>query len=325
MLSFFRSHQPLALFILPVIAVLLWLPAFIDPRPFSVEHTMPLYELSCKWLADQPFISTLIGVILVTGGAFLLNYIVSAHEVLGRYTYLPALFYVVLMSCTRQMLTLHPLLFANIFIMLALHKLYSTYRRDLAFAQVFDAGSLVAIACLFYLPAIVLFPIIWVGLAVLRPFIWREWLISLFGLVMPFLFVAVFYYWYGQLRYLWEDKMLFPIKNRFFQFQLSRSFIMLLVVLSWLFLLSAAQLITGIRVSKLKAKNTLLVLVWLSLFSAVSMLLAPTVSVTYYAFLVLPLAIFFANYFSVVKRGWWAELMFWLLVGSIIFNHVFAA
>jgi hypothetical protein len=322
MLRFFRSYQPLALFILPVIAVLLWLPALMHPVPVSVEHTMPLYRILVGRLSDLPLLSAIIGLVLATGGAFLLNYITSAHEVLARASYLPALFYLVLVSCAKPLLTLHPLLFSNVLIMLAVHNLFSSYRRDTAFGPAFDAGFLISLATLFYLPSIVMFPVIWVGLAVLRPFVWREWIISLLGLAVPFLFVAVYYFWFDRLEQLWQDTVLFPVMNRFSQFQASPSFMVLLGVLVWLFLLSAAQLVTGIRVSKLKAKNTLLVMVWVSVFSASSMLLAPSVSVMYYIFLAIPLAVFFANYFLFVKRAWWGESMLWILAGAIVFHHI---
>lgn len=325
LISLFRTNQPLALFVLPVIVALLWIPALIHPIPVNTAHAMPLYELVCGWLTGYPVLASVIGILLVTGGAFLLNYFMNDHEVLSRQSYLPSLCYGVLMSCTTPLLGLHPVLFANIFLMVALHKVFSTYRRDMAAGPVFDAGFFIAVAALFYFPSIVLFPVVWVGLAVLRPFIWREWVISVLGLMVPFLFVAVFYFWFDKLEYAWNDKIIYPVVNRFFQFEASASFIVLLCMLSWLFVLSSGKLVTGIRVSKLKAKNSLLVLVWLSFFSAVSMLFAPSVSVTYYAFLAVPLAVFFANYFLLVKRGWWGELMFWLLLAAIIFDHIATA
>ena len=261
-LRLFRSIQPLALFILPVITALLWLPSLMDPPKVDLGHAMPLFKLFCRWMTDLPYAVPVAGIIIVSGSSILLNYIVNENEMLPRHSYLPALFYVILMSCTPQLLTLHPVLFANIFLMLALHKLLGTYRRDTAFGQVFDAASLTGIAVLFYLPSILLFPVIWVGLVVLRPFIWREWIISLIGFVVPFLFAAVYYFWYDALVNVWNDSVLWPIRNRFFQFNATPSFIALLSVLGWLFLVSAGTLITGIRISKLKAKSSLLLIVW---------------------------------------------------------------
>jgi hypothetical protein len=320
-IGFFKSHQPLALFILPVIAVLFWLPAFFHPVLPDLDHAMPLYGLVSGWLAGSPALSSLISLMLVAGGALLLNYIVNEHEVLSRQSYLVGLLYIVLMSCAGQQLSFHPLLFANIFVMLAVHRLFSTYRRDAAFSEVFDSGFFIALAGLFYFPSVAIFPVIWVGLTVMRPFVWREWLISLFGLLVPFLFAAVFYFWNDRLPEL-LDKILYPVKNHYSQFHITRQSWVLLGITGWLFLIAAARLVTGIRVSKLKAKNFLLVLVWLSLFSAGSLLLAPSMSLIYYSFLAIPLAVFFANYFIVVKRGWWGELMFWLLLAAIVFNYL---
>lgn len=197
-----------------------------------------------------------------------------------------------------------------------------TYRRDTAFGQVFDAGSLIGIATLFYLPSILIFPVIWVALVVLRPFIWREWMISLLGLLVPLLFASVYYFWYDGLIEVWNERIVWPLTNRFFQFNASASFITLISAVGLLFVLSTGTLITGIRISKLKAKSSLLVIVWFSFFCAASMLMAPSVSVMYYSSLAIPVSVFFANYFFGVKPSWWGELMFWMLVSAIVFNHI---
>lgn len=321
-LSLFRSIQPVSLFILPVVAALLWIPAYIDPSAIDATHSMPLFTLVSSWLPGASLLSAIAGVIVVTSSAILLNYIVNEHEMLPRHTNLCGLFYVILMSCTPQLLTVHPVLFANIFLMLTLNKIMAAYRKDTAFGQVFDAGSLIGIATLFYLPSILLFPIIWVALVVLRPFIWREWVISLIGLVVPLMFAAVYYFWYDGLTEVWTQRIIWPLANRFFQFNASASFITLISVIGLLFVLSTGTLITGIRISKLKAKSSLLVIVWFSFFCAVSMLMAPSVSVMYYSSLAIPVSVFFANYFFGVKRLWWGELMFWLLISAIVYNHI---
>ena len=194
-IRFFKSNNASALLFLPLIAVVIWVFGFIHPIILPVKHSMPLYELMAGIFVSIPWLSTLIGLILVIGEAFLLNFIVNENEVLEKQNYLPALFYIVFMSNNDAMLTLHPLLFGNLFILFALHKLLSSYRKDNAFSQAFDAGFLISIATLFYFPFVVFLPLLGVGLIIMRPFNWREWIISFLGASIPYLFVITFYFW----------------------------------------------------------------------------------------------------------------------------------
>lgn len=207
--NFFRSRQIILIPIIVVIGLLLWLPAIGTNYTLSLQHEMPLYELFVHFFANKPFLQLLIAFVLVVAQAFVFNAITERHELFGKSSYLPALIYILLFSFTPEALHLHPLLFANFFILLSVDALLNMYRKPNAIGQSFETGLLIAIATLFYFPSILLLLFLLVGLFIMRPFSIREFILVVLGFVFPYLYVIVYYFFIGKLDYLWFDKAIY--------------------------------------------------------------------------------------------------------------------
>jgi len=321
-IRFFRGNGPAAFVFLPLIAIAIWAFGFMEPAILVSKHDMPLYEILTSMLSFAPWLGTFIAMLFIIAEAFLINYMVSENEVLGKQSYLPALCYVILMSNNNSMLILHPLIPANLFLLFAINKLLSSYRKDIAFSQAFDAGLLISIATLFYFPYIVFFPILGIGLLVLRTFNWREWLISFIGVLVPYLFTNFIYFWKGTLDYLWYDKMLYPIIRERQKVELPESFYFM-IGLGWLILLLALGKILGSFGSgPQRTKKGIVLFVWFFFISSLSILIAPEISTKYFAAVAIPASVFYAGYFLNLKRLWMGEVLFLLLIASIFYNLI---
>ena len=158
--SFFKSNNASAYIFIPVFAIALWVFGIIHPVALPpVKHAMPFYELLAGPVTNT-WLNIILALILIIGEAFFLNYIVNENEILTRPSFLPAVLYIIFMSSNKAMYILHPLIFGNFFLMLAIHRLLNSYRKEKAFSHFFDAGFLISIASLFYFPYIVFFPIL---------------------------------------------------------------------------------------------------------------------------------------------------------------------
>ena len=316
-IRFFKSNNAAGLFILPLIAIATWTFGFVTPDDVPVKHAMPLFELTGAPLAAISWLATLTAMVLVLAGAYSINYIVNENEVLTKKTNLPALFYVVFMSNNISMLELHPLLFSNLFLLFAINKLLSSYRKDLAFSQVFDAGLLVSTASLFYFPSVVFLPLIGIGLILFRPFNWREWVISFIGVIVPYIFAVTYYFWNDTLDYLFYDKMFFPIIFKAPVTGLSQSFYFLLTV-GWIIVLfSFGRLFSGLGGGSQKTKKSLVLMLWMFVFSGLSVFLAPEISTKYFSAMAIPVTVICSNYFIRQKKELWGEILFLIFLAAI--------
>lgn len=316
----FKSNNAAALILLPLIGICIWIFGFIQPQTLSSEHSMPFFGLINASISNLKWLSVFVAFGLVVGQAFLLNYIINTNGVLVKQSYLPALFYLVFMSNNKDMLLLHPVLFANLFILLAFEKLISSYRKDVAFSDSFEAGLLLSIASLFYFPCVVLFPLLGVAFIIFRPFNWREWFISFLGVLAPYALVISYYFWFDILSLLWFDKMFFSVVREKAVVHVPGTFYFMIGVGWFIIFIALAKTFGSITSGSQKSKKTMVFFIWLLLFGAATIVFAPEISTKYFSIMAIPTSVFAANYFLTQKKEWYGELLFLLLIGALFFN-----
>lgn len=312
-----RSHSPFGILVIALLAAVLWIPAFLFIHTARPQVDMPFYGLLAPFLEHSALASRITAFLLLLLQAAGLNYFIQAHQVLTRRSYLPALFFIVLGSCTPGLLRLHPGLVANTFLIPAFYLMYDTYRMDTAYNKVFYAGLLVSVASLFYFPALVFAPAMLVCLIIFRPFIWREWVILLLGLALPYIYMESWFYLTDRPFILWEQYILGPIYNRDFFLALPVTAYMLTAVIALLLLTAAGRFVAGAGAATLKTRKGVSVMLWLVLFSVAAALPAQDYGVSGFFFIVAPLSVFISNYFLLARRLWLAEIIFGLLLAGI--------
>jgi hypothetical protein len=308
---------------LPLVLLVMWV--FILPRPdlVNTENAFPLFLAMLKYVTTSRWLVISLSLVLVVLQAFFLTVVINRHSVLKENSHLPALLYVVLMSCFPEQLSFNPLLFTNFLIILFLNALFHFYRADSAVFHVFDAGLFVGIASLFYWPSMFLFPLIWVALILLRPFEWREWVASITGVLLPFIFFAVVLFWFDMMSLSSIQAIIQP----FYQVQLSAVFnstyIILFAILSLIMIASLWSFSRELGTfTKLRTRKYLTLMIWFFLFAALSYLVSVKRSMVSLSFLAIPFSVLISNYFLSVRSRILAEAIFLVLLIAVIYNQV---
>jgi len=195
-LRFFKSAFFIQYFLIGIIGLVLWLPAFINPPQMPPpDGPVLLYALLYSILHGTPLLAALLGFILVCWETWFFAEIINKNELVLKNTTLSPLLFFVLISLFPNQLTLTPTTFALFFILLILHHLMIIYRKPEHFDRVFAVGFYTALASLFYLPVL-----LWMGLVIISFFlfrsgVWREWFAAIIGMLTPFIYLSFYYYW----------------------------------------------------------------------------------------------------------------------------------
>lgn len=322
-IGFFRDNQPLTYIVLFVLAVLLWAGAWTHIPYVSVAYKMPLFDVVTNAinLRSHFMIGFTVTVILATG--LVLNYTVNTYDLLTKHSTLPVLLYVVLMSSTSTLMTLHPLVLANFFIALAFNRVASVYRRENSFTQLFDAGLLVGIASLFHFPALLIYLSLFMALIIFSTFNWREWVVTFFGVLTPYLFVFAYYFYYDKLSVFWQYKIVYPIRLTNEISSSDGSTYTLLAILFFICVFAIVKLFDEYSSYTIKIRQTLSYLLWVALFGFMAVFVSPTWTFKDFALLAIPFSVFISNYFINITREWMAETLFILLLSCTLFIHYF--
>jgi hypothetical protein len=312
-----RKHSPVALVIIPMLAIVLWIPAFVNPIPPIAEVEMPLYSFADGFFRNHYYLAATFGLLLLIAEAFFLNYILQAHQVIVKKNWLPALLVIVFGSCSPGLLWPGAEQFAGLLILLVIHILLGTYRQDKSFASVFNCGLLIGLAAQIYLPSLVFFLFGFIAIIILRPFIWREWVMLILGVLIPFIYGGVYFYWNDTYAEVTKRVITDPIVHRSFFLKLDSADYFLAVMTVLVLLVSAGRLVSGSLTSTLKTKKGISLFIWFTFFAFVAILPAQNFGVGTFRFVIYPFAFFASNYFLNARRGWIAEVIFTLLLAGI--------
>jgi hypothetical protein len=321
----FKVYSPSAIIKVPFFAVFLWLFSLLY-RDFHWVHPIdsptPLYSALAQLTARFYYLSVFLSLLLSVLSAFWLNYIVNQHNLLSKKTYLPALFFLLYSGFSGQILYLHPAAFSNLLLIGASNELFNTYRKDSALSEAFNSGILIGFSSLLYLPSAVLFFYIIIAFIMFRPFIWREYVVSLLGFLLPWTYFVVYFFWNNRLNNLFSDLFGGFMKTRILSFPVSASYTWLYLVFGSVALVSLLRLASSQVVLPLKSKKTLSLLFWFFILALVSILLNQQVGTPSIILLAIPLSVFTSNLLLQVRKNWMSELVFSLLLIAVLIIHL---
>jgi len=191
-----KSGMFLQVTLFAVILFALWIPSFVNPiLPVLSPSDGPLYILLSGFCRYFPSLGVALALFLVVVQSVALYYVFESNGFFGRRNFMPAIIALLSLSWNLNYQTLHALLPAGIFVLIALNSLMLAYGKQTSYHQVFTASFSIGIAALFYFPLAYLLLMVWFTLITFRVSSWREYAVSLIGFVLPFIYYLSWLFW----------------------------------------------------------------------------------------------------------------------------------
>ncbi|MGZ3885383.1 MAG: DUF6427 family protein [Bacteroidia bacterium] len=303
---------------LPVI-IPFFLACFISSF-FTVSNSIPadsrniFYSLIQNSVHSATMIYLLNAVCLITG-ATLITYFTVKHEIVDKQNFIPAFLYLFFCALTLTRGLVHPPLFSNIFILLALNAILDSYRAENALAKIFNAAFYTCIAMFFYLNYAFFILLYFISLFILRPFSWREALIGLLGLISPvFIYACIGYLANFNARGFLND--LIDLVLFFQKPLLSEYFYPVFISITILLILAISKHLTKGLGSKIKTQKTMGLVYWFLLLSVVNFFAKNNNFYFPCIASIIPLSILLGDYFFNIRQLKIANTLFFLLLAS---------
>lgn len=320
MIQQFRNLNPLNLVLLAVYTGFLRLVILLNlPGKLDFEFLEPYARLLIPTPAGSsfsPLANVLIAALLVFVQALLFNTIINRHGLLSKPTYLPALCYITGSSLFLQFLIVSPPLICNFILIWMMDKFLRLGKSSHALYMMFDIGMLIAVGALIYFPFIALLVVLWLSLLLYRSFNWREWVAGLVGFMVIFFFLAVFYYWNGniyQFIQIWK-----PLTNKFpSSLQINYNDYLVLIPVIIIMVLAFLQLRENFFRSFISTRKAFQLLFFMFVVVLLSFYTKSDFRIYHFLLSVPPGSVLLAYYFSNAKKRWFYEFLFAVLVISI--------
>lgn len=142
-------------------------------------------------------LTSILSGVIVYLTAIVLNNLFNRHEFREKNTYLPSLIYVVLASYNDACYHLSGVVVSSLLIALALVQIFKLNQNEDGRRDVFNAAVLFGLSACFYPVLFLLFPLLFIVVWVLRPFVLRESALMVTGFILPVIYAGVWAYYTG--------------------------------------------------------------------------------------------------------------------------------
>ncbi|MFI5220602.1 MAG: hypothetical protein ACHQNT_14040, partial [Bacteroidia bacterium] len=176
---------------------------------------------------------------------------------------------------------------------------------------------------LFYFPAIIFLLIYAIGLIILRPFSWRDWIVGLMGFLTPVFFVMLYFFLtdrldeFGEMVFSNEITRQFNIKNA-----VPPGYPFTVLWVAIVLLLSILKLRGNFYKNVAKTRNYQQLIVFFLVVSLLFLIFTPSAALYRFSILTIPLSVIIAYYFLAAKKMWISESLFYILIILIIYNYL---
>jgi hypothetical protein len=322
-LRFFRSSFPSQYITIGIIAILLWSQAFIAPPLMPPpDGPVPLYGVVYSLLHGFPHIACFLGFILTISSAFLLNRLLTINEVVIKNSSLSALLFIVLMSYFPFLLTLHQVSIATFLLLMILERLYRSYNKSESLELTYVSGFLIGIASLFYLPFLFFFFFLLASLLLFRNVDWHEYVGSLIGLITPFIFLSVYYFWFDKWMTKAHEFAKFYLIT--FNFALLREpkFLILSGIIIFLLLIALFTGVSRLSEKTIEIRKKTVLLIWVVPVMIVSVFFSANLIEYHLPISFITLSALLSIYLLKLRKTFWYEVAFIVILLFLIVNNL---
>ncbi|MDT8411290.1 MAG: DUF6427 family protein [Vicingaceae bacterium] len=324
MLKIFKSNQPFVNVIVVLITIALGLPVFFT-EPTVVDANLFRFSKFFNSVNNTSWLRYILWCIFTIGIGYYLNYVVNQYKLVNNNTHVPFIIYVVLQTLFPSALIFSPTQIITVFILFILHQsneLYNTRKETL---KTFNLGFFMGLAAILYLPIGFLMLLVWFIMRYYKPPYWKEYIVSLIGVIVPFVYLFAYYFIFNKFS---VDNILFietaetsaPINESWSLNQLLFFIKMGLIFLYalWHFVIATQKSVVRVR----KYRSVMLLLILGIVLQHFIFLKNTTINADFFALLSIPLSLIIGNLLIEIKKKWIAETVFYLLLLLIIANYI---
>ena len=325
LIRLFKSRQQFIIILILILALAFWLPSILIHKSASFVFDLyptPVYRSFQLIEYAYPVLSVIFSLVLLLIIGFLLVRLNVRFFFIQTRTQLPAFFYILICSSFIPLNRLNPVLIGTLFLVLAIYKIFDTYKKETLCCNFFDAALLVSIGSLFYFNFIFLIFIIWIGLIILRPFFWREWIFSFIGILLPYIIIVSYYY----LMDLDINRIIDMYKSCFFQrryaIKFDISYKILFIYYLLMLLVGSIYMMRVYAIRKIYSRKYFMFLLWLFMVSILIYYLIPSAGYEMILVSSISVSFLFTHFYVNIKSNWINNLLFNLFLVLLLYHRI---
>jgi len=196
LVRFFRNSLPFTFAVILTICALFWVLEFFtfgqNTHPAAFNQHSLLFPSVANVFGGVPWVMWLTGAVFFIVFALMVINLNTKYIFIQERTFMPVLFLGLLVGFPDTGLVLTPVALFSLFFVFALNRIFSSYRKDNALPNFFEAAFIISFGSFFWIPGLIFIFVVFTGLAVFRQFNWREWVVTIAGFLTPLVFFELY-------------------------------------------------------------------------------------------------------------------------------------
>jgi hypothetical protein len=320
MISYLNSGHPVRYLAVLLLAIVIWLPSLLSPE-FIPQPDALLHQGLTGFAEDYTryVIWGLFAVTFLLG--VMLNQVLKEYDLVNVNNTTGLALFVLFVSAVPLFTSVNIFIIVNIFLMMSLQGMMRLSLVEDPVKDIFNASLYLGIAAVFYPPLLFLFLIVWTAILMNRHMDLRNFLITLVGLLIPFLFLFTWYFWNDTLSGQWKEliRKLTEIQTFNLFNSLTGFDFMIIAFLMAILILAVLKTVFGIGETSITTRRNINLTFYFLIGLAVLVLLYATSPLTL-LILAAPSAILVSHALYAIKNKW-LNLLFIILLALIIIHQ----
>jgi hypothetical protein len=325
-LKIFKSNQPFVNVIVVLVTIALGLPVFFT-EPTVIDINLFRFSDFFNSINSITWLRYILWCVFTIGIGYYLNHIVNHYKLVNNNTHVPFIIYVVLQTLFPTALIFSPIQIITILILFMLHQTNELYNTRKETLKTFNLGFFMGLAAMLYLPISFLMLLVWFIMRYYKPPYWKEYIVSLMGIFVPFVYLLAYYFVFNEFSI---DKIFFietvietsaPINERWSSLNQLLFFIVIGFVFLyalWHFVIATQKSVVRVR----KYRSVMLLLILGIVLQHFIFLKNATINADFFALLSIPLSVIIGNLLIEIKRKWIAETIFIIFFVLMLINYL---
>lgn len=323
LLRLFRSNFIFQQFlVLIILGLAISISRLITPAPnFGTIKLSPVYTYLALKLTNIYWLKTIFVLIIFFLQAIIINRLFSLFNLIPRNSFFPALIFILLMGSKQFFLSFNPVLISNLLILAAIYTLFLISKKDNAYGEIFATTVFISLSSFISFNSILFIIFVWLSFVAFRIYSWREWAISLFGILTPYFY----YFTYLFLADKFKEK--FKLYIEFFSFKILPSFdfkgldYLVFGIFIFLLILAVRYNLVYLREKVISIRKLYSSMIWFLITGIFICLFSGYNSNYYLGYLFLPASLLISNFLTEIKKTIWIEILFSLLFILVILEQ----
>ena len=270
------------------------------------------------WL-EHPFFNKIGFSLIVLIQALILNFILNEFKLTKKFSFVPAVCFILFHFTYQDIDSLSPLVIANTFLIWSLYSLFKSYEKRVSLGTVFNIGFGIALACLFYHSYFVFFIWALLSLLIIRSFDLQEFILLILGYITPFFFMGTYHFVNDNLSNWWSNEIAIHYQTLAVFYPMNMQFYLLIALLIVPFILAASN-IQGIYFkTTAREKKYIHVLFLMPVIGLLSILFQNNLYSVHYVLFAIPMSCLFSiallSYKSLIAAEIIHLVVFMLILG----------